>query len=367
MRIGVLTSSRADFGIYLPLLKKLRADQYFDLQIIAFGTHCSNAHGKTLQEIQEEGFKEIDTISSLITNDTKEAIATAYGLTVIKFADYWSNNEFDLVFCLGDRFEMSAAVQAGIPYGVSFAHLHGGEKTLGAIDNIYRHQITIASKYHFTATEQYANKVKTLIESEENVFNVGSLSLDGVKNIQLVDEDILRKEFEIPEDDFILATFHPETVGVENNEEYANQMEEALKQLADQYAIVVTMPNADTLGSIYRERLKHLENAFPDKVVTVESFGKLNYFSALRYASLVIGNSSSGIIEAASFNKHVVNIGDRQRGRAQSNNVVNCPFKASEIVSSVRKAKELGTYTGDNIYYQESVAHKIIQVIKSLK
>jgi len=365
MRIGVLTSSRADFGIYLPLLKKLQADHDIDLKIIAFGTHCSNAHGKTVQEINEEGFKEIDTISSLITDDTEEAIATAYGLTVIKFADYWSKNEFDIVFCLGDRFEMSAAVQAGIPFGVTFAHLHGGEKTLGAIDNTYRHQITIASNYHFTSTQQYANRVKELIESEENVYNVGSLSLDGVKDIQLVEEADLRERFEIPEGDFILSTFHPETVGVENNEEYANEMVKALKQLAKQYIIVVTMPNADTLGSIYRERLKDLERSLSDKVVTVESFGKVNYFSALKYASLVLGNSSSGIIEAASFDKYVVNVGDRQKGRAQSNNVINCAFKANEIVKGVEKADELGTYAGDNIYYQEDVADRIIEKMKS--
>lgn len=366
MRIGVLTSSRADFGIYLPLLKRLITDRDIDLQIIAFGTHCSNAHGKTVQEIYKSGFKKVDTISSLLTDDSEEAIATGYGLTVMKFADYWSNNEYKLVFCLGDRFEMSAAVQAGIPLGISFAHLHGGETTLGAIDNTYRHQITIASEYHFTSTQRYSNRVKELIESEENVYNVGSLSLDGVKDMEFVDEDVLRTEFEIPEGDFILSTFHPETVNIENNKDYAREMSEALKQLAEQYVIVVTMPNADTLGSIYRKELFNLEEALPDQVVTVENFGKANYFSAMKYASLVVGNSSSGIIEAASFGKYAVNVGNRQKGRAQSENVINCAYKANEIVSSVQEAIECGIYEGGNIYYQEDVADKIIEKIKDI-
>jgi len=366
MRVGVLTSSRADFGIYLPLLKKLRADRNIDLQIIAFGTHCSNAHGKTVREIYNEGFKKVDTIASLITDDSKEAIATAYGLTVMKFADYWSTHEYDLVFCLGDRFEMSAAVQAGIPFGISFAHLHGGETTLGAIDNIYRHQITLASNHHFTSTQQYADKVKTLIESEENVYNVGALSLDGIKDVQLVDEITLREEFEIPEGEFILSTFHPETVEAENNEVYAVEMAKALRQLAKQFPVVITMPNADTLGSIYRKELNNLEQDLPNKIVTVENFGKDNYFSAMKYGQLVLGNSSSGIIEAASFGKYVVNVGDRQKGRAQSNNVINCSFEADAICKSVDKAKEYGIYEGVNIYYQKNVADKVIARIKNL-
>jgi GDP/UDP-N,N'-diacetylbacillosamine 2-epimerase (hydrolysing) len=364
MNVGVLTSSRADFGIYLPLINKLKADNAVILQIIAFGTHCSSYHGKTIEEIREAGFKNIHTISSLLVSDDEISIGTSYGLTVIKFADYWSKNNYDIVFCLGDRFEMSAAVQAGIPFGITFAHLHGGEKTLGAIDNMYRHQITIASKYHFTSTQKYANKVSKLIESEENVYNVGSLSLDGVKGFQLVEEDDLHRKFEIPEGDYILSTFHPETVKFENNKAYAKEMAKALKQLSEQYVVVVTMPNADTLGSIYRKELHDLEQALPDKILTVENFGKANYFSAMEYANLVLGNSSSGIIEAASFDKYVVNVGDRQKGRAQSDNVINCAFKVNEIVRSVQKAEEFGTYKGDNIYYQEDVADRIMEKIK---
>ena len=159
MKIGILTSSRADFGIYLPLLKKIKEDRYFKIEIIVFGTHLSKLHGYTINEIYSSNFYKIHEISSLISNDDPESIGTSYGLTVIKFSRFWNENKFDLVLCLGDRFEMSAAVQAGIPFGIKFAHLHGGEITIGAIDNIFRHQITVASVLHFTSTNLSENRV----------------------------------------------------------------------------------------------------------------------------------------------------------------------------------------------------------------
>lgn len=365
MIIGVLTSSRADFGIYLPLLKKLIANGDIVLKIIAFGTHCSPYHGETIKEIKEAGFDKIDTISSLLTNDDEQSIATSYGVTVMKFSDYWATHKYDLILCLGDRFEMSAAVQAGVPFGLTFAHIHGGETTLGAIDNIYRHQISIASQLHFTSTKQYADKVSTLIDDKESVYNVGALSLDGVKEVGLVTEEKFREKFSIPEGDFILSTFHPETINSERNEKFAREMAKALQVLVEQFIIVITMPNADIMGSIYRREIIDLEEAFPQRIVTVENFGKKNYFSAMGYARLLLGNSSSGIVEAASFGKYVVNVGDRQKGRAQSGNVINCIFESGQIVKSVSKAQKLGEFKGENIYYQEDVADNILKVIKS--
>lgn len=364
MKVGVLTSSRADFGIYLPLLKQLNMDSDVDLKIIAFGTHCSKFHGETIQEIEEADFKEIDKICTVLASDDEESITTSYGLTIIKFATYWVANKYDIVFCLGDRYEMSAAVQAGIPHQIKFAHIHGGETTLGAIDNVYRHQITIASTLHFTSTERYKEKVKSLVGSNKHVYNVGALSLDGVEEIVLVKEDELRRSYDIPDGDFILSTFHPETVSVGNNEKYAGEMAEAIKELANEFIFVITMPNADTLGSVYRKAIKKLKECLPERIVTVENFGKRNYFSAMKYASLLLGNTSSGIVEAASFKKYVVNVGDRQKGRAQSNNIINCPFEANQIVDSVQKANQLGKFNGENIYYRENVADNIMKKTK---
>ena len=364
MKIGVLTSSRADYGIYTPLLQKLKSDPFFELEIIAFGTHLSKSHGYTLNEIQKGGYNCIHTISSLISNDDEQSIASSYGLTVLKFADFWNSHHYELVFCLGDRFEMSAAVQAGIPFSVKFAHIHGGETTLGAIDNVYRHQISLAATIHFTATEPYKEKVSELIDTSEGVFSVGSLSLNDISNFKPMQKDVFLKKFGIQYQDFGLVTFHPETVSVNGNSVYAEEMKKALATISEQLILVITMPNADTLGSVYREVIEQLKKEKPNRFVLIENFGKDNYFSAMHYAKILIGNTSSGILEAASFGKYVVNVGDRQKGRLRSDNVIDCKFIETDIVSAYKKAIEFNIYRGENSYFKEGAADSIIKIIK---
>lgn len=364
MKIGILTSSRADYGIYLPLLNKIKKDKFFDLEIIAFGTHLSKSHGYTLNDIEKDGYKCIRTISSLISNDSEESIASSYGLTVLKFADFWQIHKYDLVFCLGDRFEMSAAVQAGIPFGVKFAHLHGGETTLGAIDNVYRHQISLASTLHFTATDIFTQKVSNLIDSLKNVFTTGSLSLNDIKSFSPIDKKVFFEKFGILEEEFILVTFHPETMSSQDNFQYATEMKNALKKISENWFVVITMPNADTQGSIYREAIDKLKQEIPDRILLIENFGKANYFSAMYYASILLGNTSSGILEAASFGKYVVNVGDRQKGRVQSDNVLNCEFEETAIIAAVIKALSFEKYNGTNVYFKEGVVDNIIKRIK---
>lgn len=364
MKIGVLTSSRADYGIYLPLLNKLKVDSFFNLEIIAFGTHLSKSHGYTITEIEQDQYQAIHKISSLVSNDDEQAIVTSYGLTILKFADFWQINKYDLVFCLGDRFEMSAAVQAGIPFRVRFAHIHGGENTLGAIDNIFRHQITHASILHFTATDLFSNKVCTLIGSSDNVYTVGSLSLDGIENFKPIEKSLFYDKFRIPNQEFALITFHPETIDPEVNKAFAVQMRLALAQIATKLFLIVTMPNADTMGSVFRSEIKRLKNQFPNQVLCIENFGKENYFNAMYYAKLLIGNTSSGILEAANFNKYVVNIGDRQKGRLQNDNVINAVFSSDDIIEKSLKVMKMGVYHGDNIYKKDDTAQEIISILK---
>ena len=364
MRIGILTSSRADYGIYLPLLQKIKSDPFFDLEIIAFGTHLSKFHGFTLNEIEKGNFNKIHKISSLISNDDEQAIATAYSLTALKFADFWAAHTYDCVLCLGDRFEMSAAVQAGIPFVVKFAHLHGGETTLGAIDNIYRHQITLASSFHFTATEAYKNRVIEIIGSDRGVYTEGALSLDNIESFEVIGKDFFYDKFNIPKKDFTLVTFQPETVATKMNITYAQVMKEALSKIAEEINLLITMPNADTLGTVYRQAKETLKKTYPNNVFLIENFGKINYFSAMKYAKFLIGNTSSGIIEAASFGKYVVNVGDRQKGRVRSQNILDCSFDVEEIVRKSDEAKNLGEYMGENVYYKPNVASNIISILK---
>lgn len=364
MKIAVLTSSRADYGIYLPLLNKIKEDSYFELEIIAFGTHLSTSHGFTLSEIQKNSYKKIHTISSLISNDEAQGISTSYALTALKFADFWQHNKFDLVMCLGDRFEMSAAVQAGIPFNVKFAHFHGGETTLGAIDNIYRQQITLASSLHFTASQIFSDRIIELIDNNKNVYTVGSLSLSEIEKFQPINKTEFYKKFKLSDKDFALITFHPETVNTEMNQDFAGEMRRALSKVAKKLFLVITMPNADTMGSIFRMEIERLKSELPTQVMCIENFGKENYFSAMHYAKILIGNTSSGIIEAASFGKYFVNVGDRQKGRLQSDNVINTSFNYQGIVDAVDKAIKNGTFMGINNYYNRHSAFLIIKYIK---
>ena len=364
MKIGVLTSSRADYGIYLPLLKKIKEDNYFELEIIAFGTHLSKSHGFTLNAIEEENYSKIHCISSLIANDDEQGIATSYALTALKFADFWQHNKFDLVFCLGDRFEMSAAVQAGIPFNVKFAHLHGGETTLGAIDNVYRHQITLASKLHFTATDVFREKVIDLLGYAEGVYSVGSLSLNDIKSFIPIDRVVFFEKFNISSEEFALVTFHPETMSLQKNVPYARAMKNALEMISKKIFVIITMPNADTQGSVYREVIEQLKKEFSSRFLLIENFGKVNYFSAMHYAKILIGNTSSGILEAASFGKYVVNVGDRQKGRVQSDNILDCEFDEKAIIAAVAKAMSFEKYSGKNIYFKEGVVDNIIKTLK---
>lgn len=366
MKIGILTSSRADYGIYLPLLQKIKKDTFFTIEIIAFGTHVSKGHGYTLNEIVKDSYPIIHIISSLISNDDEESISASYGITIMKFSTFWTNNQYDLVFCLGDRFEMSAAVQSGIPFGVKFAHIHGGETTLGAIDNIYRHQISLASILHFTATELFKERVAQLTEQKSGIFCVGALSLDEINIFKPIEKEKFYKTFNIPTEDFALVTFHPETVSVNDNYQYAKEMKKALTKISDKVTVVITMPNADTLGSIYRDELIKLQQNVPNRIILIENFGKKNYFSAMLYSKIMIGNTSSGIIEAASFGKYVINVGDRQKGRIQSENLINCEFDEQAIFYATCKALEQKKFTGKNVYYKDGAADQIIYNLKKL-
>lgn len=365
MKIGVLTSSRADFGIYLPLLKTLNKDAEIDLTIIAFGTHLSKMHGKTIDEITNAGFDRIDTIGSLLTNDDEESISTSYSLTAMKFAAYWSKNRYDLVFCVGDRFEMAAAVAASIPFNIKLAHIHGGETTLGAIDNIYRHSISLASHIHFVTTMPFKERLSQILGSESHIYVTGSLSLRNLTEIRFLNLDEFKDRWGIDLSlNTLLVTVHPETVQSQMNRQFAAVIRDVMTHLTDWYQIVVTMPNADTLGSIFRNEYEKLRNQKSERIHLIENFGTQSYFTCMKYCDLVIGNSSSGIIEAASFQKYVINIGDRQKGRLSNDNVIHCPFDAEQLLNTIRKwaGKE---YSGGNIYEKENTVEIISSAIKN--
>ena len=370
MRIGILTSSRADFGIYLPLINKLKKDNYFKLSLIIFGTHLSKQHGYTLHEIIENGLDPQFVFEPVFFGDSPAEIAKTITATFNQFDSFWADNynNFDLILCLGDRYEMFAAVTSGIPFGIKFGHIHGGETTLGAIDNIYRHAITLTSYIHFTATEEFSNRVSSLIASRENIFTVGSLSLDGInQEVYLNESDFFRKwnvNLKIPS---ILVTVHPETVAYQEVERHSQEMLNAINQLSNDFQVIITMPNADTNGMIIRNRINQYQKN-KKNIFVFESLGKKSYFTAMKYCSFMIGNTSSGIIEAASFNKFVINLGDRQKGRLASDNILHSNFNSDEILSKVNYIRNNNfNYTGKNKYFQLNVASSIINILKKIE
>ena len=365
LNIGILTSSRADYGIYKPLLKKLSEDKRINLKIIVFGMHLRKKYGKTINDIKKDNFGEIYSIKGMLDKDSPSDIGAAYGQLIKNFSKFWCNNKFDYVIALGDRFEMSAAVQSGISFEIKFIHLHGGETTLGSVDNIYRHQITLASKIHFVATDHYLKKVATITGSKDNIYNHGALSLDGINEMKLPDWSQVCQKFDIPYKDYILVTFHPETVALDKNKDYSKVVFESLKKISEDTNVVITMPNADSAGDLYRRSMIKLSKLFPNKISIIENFGRANYFSAMRHASMMIGNTSSGILESASFKKYVINVGDRQKGRLRNKNVFDVPFSKNKIVQKYNSIKKLPEYSGKNIFLKKNTAEKIIETIKN--
>lgn len=367
IRLGVLTSSRADFGIYMPLLRRLAAMPHqFSLELIVFGTHLSRYHGHTVNEIERAGFNPTFRIASMLMTDDPGSIASAYALTALKFSGFWDTNHvrFDMVLCLGDRYEMAAAVAAGIPFGVRFAHIHGGETTLGAIDNIYRHSISLASELHFVSATPFSERIKELVGPAANCHVTGSLSLDSLKDMNLQSTAEFQAQWGVDmKMPTALVTLHPETVGSDANSDHIVEAESALGTICQQTQLVVTMPNADTLGTLYRDMFHRLQKQHIGRVFLFENLGTRSYFSCMAHARFLLGNTSSGIIEAASFGRYVVNVGDRQKGRLCGPNVIHAPFERMAMCAAAQKAIEGGTFSGPNIYFSGGASEVIIQAL----
>ena len=361
VKIGVLTSSRADYGVYKNLLKLLFDHKNIDLSIIAFGMHLQKHHGETIKEIISDNyFDNLFKVSGMPFDDSKLDISKGYGKLVKSFSKFWDKNIFDLVFALGDRFEMSAAVQAGLPFELKFAHIHGGEISLGSLDNIYRDQISLASQLHFTSTSEASKRLKKLLISKNFIYNVGSLSIDNLDINKLPQWESVCDSFKIPNKPFVLITFHPETVGTDKNEFYVKILHKSLTRLSKLVHLVITQVNADNSGNLYRQMNLRLHKENSKSISLVNSFGKKNYFSAIKNSIFLLGNTSSGIIEAASFGKYVLNIGERQRGRTRSKNIIDVDFDEKEILKNSKLLLSRSKYRGGNNYAKKNTSENIL-------
>jgi GDP/UDP-N,N'-diacetylbacillosamine 2-epimerase (hydrolysing) len=367
MNLGFITTSRADFGIYLPLLKAV-AKENWTTYLFAGGMHTSAKFGHSYRLIQEEyNFKIAEKVSGVLDDDSPSGIARSMGVTTSDFGAIWKKykNRLDMVFAMGDRFEMFSAALALLPFNISLAHLHGGETTLGAIDDKLRRALTSIADFHFTSTEGHASAVRSITNSNEHVYNVGALGIDGIKAAQFLTPDEFKRKFDFNiDEDYVLLTYHPETVDL-RNDEFAGELIKALK--TTQYRILCTLPNADTEGTIIRSRLLKFEKEDQQKIKCFENLGQAGYLTAMKNCRIVIGNSSSGIIEAASFNKPVVNIGNRQKGRTCGKNVVHVNNDADDITDGIAAAQQLIGKKFDNPYGDGHAAQKIVNILKLLK
>jgi GDP/UDP-N,N'-diacetylbacillosamine 2-epimerase (hydrolysing) len=261
---------------------------------------------------------------------------------------------------------MFAACASVLPFGLPIAHIHGGETTLGAIDDAFRNSITHMATLHFTIANEYYRRVIELKGSDKYVYNVGALSIDNLKTLRLLSIEEFNEQFNIDlKTPSILVTFHPETVNFQMNERYIGELIAAMREFSD-YQIVITMPNADTMGNMIREKLivfiKQNKNA-----IGVESLGTLGYLSCMKHCSFMLGNTSSGFVEASYFPKYVVNLGRRQLGRLKTENIYNCQLKKNKIIEAVNNYKTFRSPKHIDIYGDGMAANKIISILKSIK
>ena len=367
-RIGIMTGTRAEYGLLKPLMQEINKDNDLELYLIVSGMHLSPEFGMTYQEIEEDGFEINAKVEMLLSSDSPAGISKSIGLGVIGFADEFQRADLDMLILLGDRYEALSAAICAMVMRIPIAHLHGGELTEGAIDEGIRHSITKMSYLHFTSTEQYRSRVIQLGENPERVFYVGALGVENIKKINLMTKEELERSihFEIDENT-VVVTYHPVTL--ENNtveEQFLNLLK--VLDRNPKIRMIFTKANADTNGRIVNELIDKYAAQNSERACAFMSLGQKRYLSALKYCRIVIGNSSSGIIEAPSFGKPIINIGDRQKGRICADSVINCGYTQQEIQQAMETALteefENKARNCRNPYEKENTAANIISVIK---
>lgn len=367
-RIGIMTGTRAEYGLLKSLMQEINKDNDLELYLIVSGMHLSPEFGMTYKEIEEDGFQINAKVEMLLSSDSPAGISKSIGLGVIGFADEFQRADLDMLILLGDRYEALSAAISAMVMRIPIAHLHGGELTEGAIDEGIRHSITKMSYLHFTSTEEYRRRVIQLGENPERVFCVGAIGVENIKKINLMTKEELERSihFEIDENT-VIVTYHPVTL--ENNtveEQFLNLLK--VLDRKPKIRMIFTKANADTNGRIVNELIDKYAAQNSERACAFMSLGQKRYLSALKYCRIVIGNSSSGIIEAPSFGKPIINIGDRQKGRICADSVINCGYTQQEIQQAMETALteefENKARNCRNPYEKENTAANIISVIK---
>lgn len=335
--ISILTATRAEYGLLRPLIERLIGNDSFEVRIVVTGAHLSPEFGLTYREIENDGFPIDEKIEILLSADTPASISKSMGLAMISFADYFSRIKPDLLIVLGDRYEALAVAATAMNQRIPIAHLYGGETTEGAVDESIRHAITKMSYLHFTSTEEYRRRVIQLGEAPERVFCVGAVGIENIKKVKLMTKPELEESINFRLDKpYAVVTYHPVTLENNNSKEQVIALLGACAAFKNM-KFIFTKANADADGRIINRLLEDY-TATGGNAIVVSSLGMVRYLSSLKNAAMVIGNSSSGLVEAPSFGIPTINIGDRQRGRLQSDSVINCAPTQEEIIKAMNLA-----------------------------
>jgi len=369
-KICFFTGTRAEYGLLKYLMKQISDSDDFVFQLIVTGSHLSKKHGYTVKEIIEDGFKIDSKIDINLNNDSDISICKSIGKLIPNISDAFSKLQPDLIFLLGDRYELMGACLSATIFRIPIAHIHGGEKTVGAFDDCIRHAITKLSHIHFVANDVYRKRVIQLGENQKYVFNVGGLGVDAIHKTKLLSKESLERILGLKfMKKNLIITYHPLTLA--DKEDSIKEITELLKALSllEDTLQIFTMPNADPGNDfIFKVIKKYVKNN--KFAYSFSSLGQLNYYSCLRQIDALVGNSSSGILEAPSFNIGTINIGDRQKGRLEAKSVISIEANAKLIKRSIDKlySKEFSKILKNNLnpYGNGQSSKKIIQIIKNI-
>ena len=368
-KICVVTGTRAEYGLLYWLMKEIEADKELQLQLIVTGMHLSPEFGLTYKEIENE-FKIDKKIEMLLSSDTSVGISKSMGLAQISFAESYEELKPDIVIVLGDRYEILSAASAAMVSCIPIAHLHGGETTEGAFDESIRHSITKMSHLHFTATQEYRNRVIQLGEHPSRVFNVGGMGIENIKRLKFLTKDEFEKsiDFKLNKKN-ILVTFHPVTLENSTAKEQFQELLDVVDELEDTN-IIFTKANSDTDGRVINQMIDEYVSKNSDKSVGFTSLGQLRYLSAIQYVDAMVGNSSSGLLEAPSFKIGTINIGDRQKGRLKAQSIIDCEPNRASISEAFDKIYSQNFQNNlheiINPYGDGCASKKIIEEIKKI-
>ncbi len=369
-KIAVITGTRAEYGLLYHIIKAIHEDPELELQLIVTGMHLSQDFGMTVNDIEKDNFPVAEKVEMLISSDTEETVSVSMGQGVMGLAKAYARLRPDIIVLLGDRFEIHSAASAAAPFRIPVAHIHGGELTRGAMDELFRHSITKLSHLHFASTQAYADRIKQMGEQPENVFVTGAPGLDSIKKLQLLNKEQLASELGLPvNSDWGIVTFHPATLEKEGAGRQIKEILSALDKFPEIHWIF-TYPNADTESRTIIENIKRYVEERKGHASLFVSLGQLRYLSILKTAVVMAGNSSSGIIEAPSFELPVVNIGSRQDGRIRAKNVIDvAECNDDKIEIAVKEALSGGFKESlrglENPYGNGTASSRIVEILKN--